>query len=112
MEVSYCGKHGQSYLNDTGMSKCPECQKELNEKILSSWYQQRDSSTLDPELIVPEEPRIEAWKQEMKKIHDCPQRQDSTSDQMIDLYDVAVKLGFYDAADYIRQVFIEKRKGS
>jgi len=48
------------------------------------------------------------WKEQVKKINDCPQRQDSTSDQMRDLYVVAQKLGFYDAADFIKSTFIEK----
>lgn len=46
------------------------------------------------------------WREEVAKIKDCPQRQDSLVDQIRDLYIVAVKLGFYDAADYIRFVFI------
>lgn len=50
---------------------------------------------------------MSTWREEVEKIKDCPQRQDSTTDQMIDLYQVAVKLGFYDAADYIRKVFIK-----
>ena len=48
------------------------------------------------------------WKTEIKKVEQCPQRQDSTQEQMKDLYAVANKLGFYDAADYIRQNFMEK----
>lgn len=47
------------------------------------------------------------WREELDKIEKCPQRQDSVTDQMIDLYSVAVKLGFYDAADYIKKVFVE-----
>ena len=47
------------------------------------------------------------WKDEVKKLNQCYQRQDSVADQMIDLHYVANKLGFYDAADYIRRVFIK-----
>jgi hypothetical protein len=36
-----------------------------------------------------------------------PQRQDSTTDQMRDLYDVANKLGLHDAADCIREHFLK-----
>lgn len=50
------------------------------------------------------------WKQEVSELQQCPQRQDSTSEQMKDLHFVAVKLGFYDAADYIRVNFIENKK--
>lgn len=52
------------------------------------------------------------WKEEMKKVEQCSQRQDSTAEQMKDLHTVANKLGFYDAADYIRQNFIEKETTS
>ena len=47
---------------------------------------------------------IRDWKKEVKKIKQCPQRQDSTRDQLQDLTQVANKLGFYDAADYIRGI--------
>jgi hypothetical protein len=49
------------------------------------------------------------WKEEIKKIEKCNQRQDSIKDQMIDLIEVANKLGFYDASDYIRRTFLESR---
>lgn len=42
------------------------------------------------------------WRDEVKKIEKCPQRQDSTADQLADLIPVAEKLGFYDAADFIK----------
>jgi len=45
------------------------------------------------------------WKEELNKVEQCPQRQDSMTDQMIDLYYIANKFGFYDAADYIKQTF-------
>ena len=44
----------------------------------------------------------------LKRIEKLPQRQDSLTDQMKDLYNVANKFGLYDAADYIRRNFIEK----
>lgn len=49
------------------------------------------------------------WKEEMEKVKQCPQRQDATLDQLIDLYSVATRLGFYDAGDVIRQL-IDKKK--
>lgn len=48
------------------------------------------------------------WKETLNLVTQCPQRQDSLTDQMIDLYEVANKLGFYDAADFIKTKFIEK----
>ncbi|MDN4067525.1 hypothetical protein QYF50_06420 [Paenibacillus vini] len=48
------------------------------------------------------------WKQAIDKIESCPQRQDATMDQLIDLHYVAIKLGFYDAADAIKLTFINK----
>lgn len=49
------------------------------------------------------------WKEELKKIdrENCPQRQDSLTDQMRDLHLIANKFGFYDAADYIRNTFMK-----
>ena len=51
----------------------------------------------------------ENWKTELKKVdqENCPQRQDSLFDQMYDLYSIANKFGFYDAADYIRKTFMK-----
>ena len=51
----------------------------------------------------------ENWKTELKKVdqENCPQRQDSLFDQMYDLYSIANKFGFYDAADYIRETFVK-----
>lgn len=50
-----------------------------------------------------------SWKDELEKIdrENCPQRQDSLTDQMRDLNQIANKFGFYDAADYIRRNFME-----
>jgi len=44
------------------------------------------------------------WKEELKKIEQCPQRQDATLCQLEDLIIIANKLGFYDAADYIQRI--------
>jgi hypothetical protein len=41
------------------------------------------------------------WKAELKKVNQCPQRQDSTVEQLMDLIKIANKFGFYDACDYI-----------
>lgn len=48
-------------------------------------------------------PKLSIWKEEVKKIHPCIQRQDSTIDQLKDLHAIANLLGFYDAADYIKE---------
>ncbi len=45
------------------------------------------------------------WEEELKKVSQCPQRQDSAMDQLIDLHAVANKLGFYDAADILEKLF-------
>ncbi|MGG4495641.1 hypothetical protein [Brevibacillus reuszeri] len=49
------------------------------------------------------------WKDEIQKIEQCPQRQDAALDQLSDLYFVANKLGFYDAADLIKHI-VSKQK--
>lgn len=49
------------------------------------------------------------WKEEAAKIEQCPQRQDGTDDQLRDLIGIANKLGFYDAADYLKNVTEAKR---
>jgi len=51
------------------------------------------------------------WKTELRKIDqkNCPQRQDSLTDQMRDLHQIANTFGFYDTADYIRENFINKK---
>lgn len=43
------------------------------------------------------------WKDEIDKINTCEPRQDSAKEQLRDLHDVANKLGFYDAADVIKE---------
>jgi len=48
------------------------------------------------------------WKEEVKKIKQCYQRQDYAIDQLKDLRHVANKLGFYDAADFIRSIVEDK----
>jgi hypothetical protein len=47
---------------------------------------------------------MEPWKLEVEKIKHCPQRQDSAHAQLVDLIQVANKLGFYDAADVIDKI--------
>lgn len=53
-------------------------------------------------LMQPEPTIIEPWRIEYMKMNNCPQRQDALNDQLRDLVRVANKLGFYDAADYIK----------
>lgn len=44
------------------------------------------------------------WKKELKKITQQEQRQDSLTSQLNDLVIVANRFGFYDAADWIKQL--------
>lgn len=53
-----------------------------------------------PGCQVPPEWEIEEF--DLSQIPSFPQRQDSLSDQLEDLYLVANKLGMYDAADYLK----------
>lgn len=48
------------------------------------------------------------WEKEVKKMEQCPQRQDSMNEQLKDLIGVANKLGFYDAADYLKEITIQR----
>lgn len=43
------------------------------------------------------------WREELKKVANCPQRQDSLSEQLKDLRIIANKFGFYDAADFLKR---------
>jgi len=52
---------------------------------------------------------ISMWKEQLKKVKQCPQRQDSLVEQMYDLHAIANKFGLYDAADSIKRRFMEKR---
>jgi hypothetical protein len=47
--------------------------------------------------------KLPYWKTELMKIKQCPQRQDALNNQLADLAIVANKLGFYDAADYLKK---------
>lgn len=44
--------------------------------------------------------------QELTKINQLQQRQDSITNQMHDLYFIANKFGLYDCADFIRDKFL------
>jgi hypothetical protein len=52
------------------------------------------------------------WRTELRKINqkNCPQRQDSLFDQMRDLHTIANTFGFNDAADYIRNKFLNDKQ--
>jgi len=52
---------------------------------------------------------ISMWKEQLKKVEQFPQRQDSLVEQMYDLHAIANKFGLYDAADSIKRRFMEKR---
>ena len=45
------------------------------------------------------------WKEELNNVKQCPQRQDSLTDQLKDLYQIANKFGLYDAADFVRKLY-------
>lgn len=47
---------------------------------------------------------ISDWKTELGRIKFCGQRQDSTQEQLKDLITVANRFGFYDAADFIKEL--------
>lgn len=49
--------------------------------------------------------KAQILEEEINKINQCSQRQDSLTEQMLYLYIVANKLGLYDAADYIKNTF-------
>ncbi len=51
-----------------------------------------------------------SWKDELKKISACPQRQDSLNDQLRDLVIVSNKFGFYDASDFIENMLKTVKK--
>lgn len=55
------------------------------------------------DVFAPMNEECSTWEKEIKKIEWCKQRQDSTRDQLKDLVGIAEKLGFCDAADYIRK---------
>lgn len=48
------------------------------------------------------------WKREIAKVKQCPKREDSTLDQLIDLYSVTTKLGFYDAGDFLYKLIVKR----
>lgn len=52
-----------------------------------------------------------SWKEELDKVNkdNCPQRQDSTLDQLVDLMHIANRFGFYDAADYLWRNVIQPK---
>jgi hypothetical protein len=94
-----CIEHGCKY----GDEDCPVVSGEIKQKYLCEYCDYDGIKSLD-ELYYP------FWKKQLRKIEQCPQRQDSVTDQMIDLHYIANKFGFYDAADYIKRVFIENKK--
>ena len=49
-----------------------------------------------------EENKKQTWRDFYKTMPQFQQRQDSTQEQLQDLYNVANKLGFYDAADFLK----------
>ena len=49
-----------------------------------------------------EENKKQTWRDLYATMPQFPQRQDSTQEQLQDLYKVANKLGFYDAADFLK----------
>lgn len=53
---------------------------------------------------------MKRWEEELLKVEQCPQRQDSTTDQLVDLYVIANKFGLYDAADFIKYAVNKHKK--
>ena len=51
-----------------------------------------------------------SWKEEIKKVENCIQRQDSLTDQLTDLIFIANKFGFFDAADYLKNIIKNNKK--
>ena len=49
-----------------------------------------------------------SWKDELKKVNNCSQRQDSLKDQLSDLRIIANRFGFYDAADFLKNIYSPK----
>lgn len=47
---------------------------------------------------------IAMWMDEIGKVEQCPQRQDSLVYQLSDLVHIANKFGFYDAADFLNNI--------
>jgi len=84
------------------IEKCFHQKYDLHLHTMVCEYEYAEDCPHCIEEIVP------MWKDELMKVEQCPQRQDSLTDQMIDLHFIANKFGLYDAADYIRRVFIEK----
>lgn len=52
------------------------------------------------------------WEKELRKVHQCCQRQDGTNEQLKDLITIANRFGFYDAADYLKNVVYAKPTNS
>lgn len=57
-----------------------------------------------------QEAKPQTWREAFKDVPQCPQRQDSTDEQLADLRMVANRMGFYDAADYLRPPYSQKAK--
>lgn len=77
---------------------------------LFKWGWNGDSKAKPEDLLTEEEFSLilepqSMWKEQFARIKPCPQRQDAALDQLEDLYSVAVRLGFYDAADAIKSTF-------
>ena len=61
-----------------------------------------EGQSVSPNDAKPMLAEVPFWKQELEKISDCPQRQDSLCSQIRDLRIIANKFGFYDAADFLK----------
>lgn len=87
----------------------------LNHHNHTTYDLMKDLSALITRLKNEETPttkqaeELATWEKELEKITKCPQRQDSTTDQLIDLYTIATRFGLYDAGDVIKNL-IEKKK--
>lgn len=77
--------------------ECPECRETKMNSVLidKDLYEIVNHCELNSEPF---------WRHELNRVDQCPQRQDSTAEQLSDLREIATKFGFYDAADYLRDL--------
>lgn len=83
---------------------CEECSVV---KKFNSWEEQHKYEKLYANN--KEIDNIICWQEEIANINQCPQRQDSLTDQLKDLILVSDKLGFYNASSYLKNMAIKMR---
>jgi len=88
-----CIEHGCKY----GDKDCPVVNREIRQDYICEDCDNEGINSVDELFLSP-------WKKELKKVNQCPQRQDSLQDQLRDLAIIANKFGLYDANDYLKTV--------